>query len=184
MTTRSPERASHFPAIEKKYGKPMSHWHAVMKKIKHLKYPEQMAILQEQHGFSRTHANALVQYSRGSTSSKRFETFDQYLATLPEVQAKTVSAIFKELRRAFPDLELVMAWNQPMLKSASGYVFGASAATNYLLIAPFNADVIKELSDRLTGYKLNKKTIQVPSDWKVEKELLRDLVSAVLARVE
>ena len=32
------------------------------------KYPEQIAHLKESNGFSQTHANALVVYSRGSTS--------------------------------------------------------------------------------------------------------------------
>ena len=66
----SPDRASHFPAIEKRYGKPMSYWFTQMKKVKGKKYPEQMAFLQEEHGFSRAHANALVQYSRGSAEQQ------------------------------------------------------------------------------------------------------------------
>ncbi|MGA0980398.1 MAG: DUF4287 domain-containing protein, partial [Candidatus Nanopelagicales bacterium] len=86
----SPDRASHFPAIEKRYGKPMSYWFTQMKKVKGEKYADQMAFLQEKHGFSRAHANALVLYLKGSTSSRRYETFDEYLATLDETKAKTI----------------------------------------------------------------------------------------------
>ena len=72
----------------------MSYWFAQMKKVKDEKYADQMAFLQEQHGFSRAHANALVLYSRGSTSSRRYGTFDDYLATLDDTKATTIRAIF------------------------------------------------------------------------------------------
>jgi uncharacterized protein YdhG (YjbR/CyaY superfamily) len=174
----SPDRASHFPAIEKRYGKPMSYWFTQMKKVKGEKYADQMAFLQEQHGFSRAHANALVLYLKGSTSSRRYDTFDEYLATLDETKAKTIRSIFATLTAKFKKAEVVIAWNQPMLKQDSRYLFGASAQKAHILIAPFNADIIDELRPRLEGYEVNKKTIRVPVDWKVDKKLLTDMVSA------
>jgi uncharacterized protein YdhG (YjbR/CyaY superfamily) len=174
----SPDRASHFPAIEKRYGKPMSYWFTQMKKVKGEKYADQMAFLQEKHGFSRAHANALVLYLKGSTSSRRYNTFDDYLATLDEPKAKTIRAIFATLTAKFKKAEIVIAWNQPMLKQDGRYLFGASAQKAHILIAPFNADIIDELRPRLEGYEVNKKTIRVPVDWTVDKKLLTDMVSA------
>jgi len=180
----NPDRASYFPAIEKKYGQPMSYWFEQMEQIKDLKYPEQMAWLQENHGFGRTHANALVLYSRGSTSAHRVHTIDQYLADATDVQQKTVRAIFAAITEKFPDLEQVIAWNQPMLKSGTQYVFGLNVLKNYLLLAPVSTDVLEQFKPRLADYKVNKKTIQVPSDWKVDKKLLRDMVAARLAEID
>ncbi|MGA0011094.1 MAG: DUF4287 domain-containing protein, partial [Candidatus Nanopelagicales bacterium] len=174
----SPDRASHFPAIEKRYGKPMSYWFTQMKKVKGEKYADQMAFLQERHGFSRAHANALVLYLKGSTSSRRYDTFDDYLATLDEPKAKTIRAIFATLTAKFKKAEVVIAWNQPMLKQDGRYLFGASAQKAHILIAPFNADIIDELRPRLEGYEVNKKTVRVPVDWTVDKKLLTDMVSA------
>ena len=174
----SPDRASYFPAIEKRYGKPMSYWFTQMKKVKGEKYADQMAFLQEKHGFSRAHANALVLYLKGSTSSRRYNTFDDYLATLDEPKAKTIRAIFATLTAKFKKAEIVIAWNQPMLKQDGRYLFGASAQKAHILIAPFNADIIDELRPRLDGYEVNKKTIRVPVDWTVDKKLLTDMVSA------
>jgi uncharacterized protein YdhG (YjbR/CyaY superfamily) len=176
----SSERASYFPAIEKRYGKPMSYWFTQMKKVKGEKYADQMAFLQDGHGFSRAHANALVLYLKGSTSSKRYETFDEYLATLDEPKAKTIRSIFAELTAKFRKAEIVIAWNQPMLKQDGRYLFGASAQKAHILIAPFDADVIDELRPRLEGYEVNKKTVRVPVDWKVDKKLLTDMVAAQL----
>ena len=53
-------RASHFPAIEKKYGEKMAYWFKVMAKLEGKKYPEQIAHLKENYGFSQAHANAMV----------------------------------------------------------------------------------------------------------------------------
>ena len=177
----NPDRSSYFPAIEKKYGQPMSHWFGVMEEISDLKYADQMAYLQENFGFSRAHANALVLYSRGNTSSRRFATLAEYLAAVDPVQAKTVRSILQAIQARYRDLELVIAWNKPMLKQGGAYVFGVSTAKHHILIAPFNPDVIDEFRPRLEGYEVNKKTIRVPSDWKVDKKLLTDMVGACLA---
>jgi len=172
------DRASYFPVIEKRYGKPMSHWHREMRKVSGLKYPEQMAFLQEQHGFSRAHANALVQYSRGSTSSRRFDTVDEYLAEHDATKQGTVRAILETITDAFPDAEIVIAWNQPMVKLGDRYVFGLGVFTKHILIAPYDSEVIDRFRDRLAGYSVNKKTIKVPVDWDVDVELIQDLVAA------
>ena len=160
----------------------MAHWHKEMKKVAGKRYPEQMAFLQEKHGFSRAHANALVQYSRGSTSSRRYETVDDYLAEHDAVKRQTVHSILSVITEAFPDAEVVIAWNQPMVKLSGKYVFGLGVFAKHILIAPYDSEVIEQFRDRLSGYSLNKKTIKVPVDWDVDGPLLRDLVAAVSSR--
>ena len=178
------ERSSFFPAIEKKHGQPMQYWHTVMAELAGQKYPEQIAYLKENHGFSQAHANALVMYSRGSTTAKRFNTLAQYLEPHDAMKKKTVKAIFKVLQDAFPKAELVIAWNQPMLKIGDDYIFGVSVLKNHILMAPWGADVITKFEKRLTDYKVNKKTIQVPVDWKVDAKLLVDLAKATIAQTK
>jgi uncharacterized protein YdhG (YjbR/CyaY superfamily) len=46
------------------------------------------------------------------------------------------------------------------------------------LLGPWGKDVIKRFADRLEDYKTNKKTIQVPVDWKVNAKLLQDMARA------
>jgi len=179
----NPDRSSYFPAIEKKHGQPMSYWFDLMKGLSDRKFPEQVAFLRENHGFSQAHANALVLYSRGSKSAHRFATAEDFLKPLDATKQKTIRAVFQAIRSKYPKAELVVAWNQPMLKMDGKYIFGVSVATNYILLAPFSADVLDAFRPRLTGYKVNKKTIQVPSDWKIDAGLLRDMVAARLAEV-
>ena len=178
---KDPSREAHFPAIEKRYGEPMKYWFAVMKKLDGKKYPEQVAHLRENFGFSQAHANALVMYSRGSTSAVRFKTLADYYKSISAEQAKTVRAIFKAIQSKYPKLELVIAWNQPMLREGTKYVFGVSATKGYLLMAPWSTDVLEEFLPKLEGYKVNKKTIQIPSDWDVDAKLLNQMVKARLA---
>ncbi len=172
----NPERSSHFPAIEKKYGEKMSYWFKVMKDIKDLKYAEQIAYLKENYGFSQTHANALVLYSRGSTSSKRFSTLEEFLASHEDAKKKKVKEIFKVIQSEFPKLYLVIAWNQPMLKLDDKYIFGLSIAKNHLTLAPFNSEVLEDMKVDFKDYDVNKKTFKVPLDWKVDKALLKKLI--------
>ncbi len=180
MPTKDPARKAHFPAIEKRYQKPMSYWFSVMEKIKDKKYPEQISHLRNKYKFSQVHANALVMYSRGSESAHRFNSISDYYKSIDPIQAKTIKSIFKVIRTKFTALELVLAWNHPMLKLGDTYVFGISTAKNHILIAPFNATVFKEFSPYFKGHKINKKTIGLPNDWQVDSKLVHKLIAAAI----
>ncbi|MGA1331820.1 MAG: DUF4287 domain-containing protein [Ilumatobacteraceae bacterium] len=175
-TTKNPERSSFFPAIEKKHGKPASHWLKLLTPLRGRPYAEQMALLQGRHGFSRAHANALVMYFRGSKSSRRFSTLAEYVAKHPDERGATLKKIFAAARKASRDAEVVIAWNQPMLKVGDTYVFGVSAMKTYLLLGIFDADVRKQMAPRFKDYERNKKTVRLPSDWKVDAKLLEEIV--------
>jgi uncharacterized protein YdhG (YjbR/CyaY superfamily) len=181
MSVTDGDRERYFPLIEKKYGEKMSYWFKVMKEVEGEKYPVQIAHLKENYGFSQAHANALVMYSRGSTSSKRFETPAEFFKTVSPQQAKTMKAIFKAITTKYPQLELVVAWNQPMLKFEKHYIFGCSAATNHILIAPWDQDVLKRYTPKFKDYKVNKKTIALPNDWEVDVKLLQAMAKDSLA---
>lgn len=162
----------------------MSFWFKVMKDLDGQKYPEQIAHLRENYGFSQAHANALVMYSRGSKSAKRFDTPAQYFKVLEPGQAKTVRAILKAITSKFPNLELVIAWNQPMLKSGDDYVFGVSTAKNHILFAPWSQDVLDKFRPKMLDLDVKKKTVGVPNDWKVDEKLLQAMVRARLAETK
>ncbi len=182
MAAKGPSREAHFPLIEKKYGEPMKYWFKVMAAIKDKKYPEQIAHLRENYGFSQAHANALVMFSRGSLTTRKFETPSEYFKSIDPIQAKTLRKVFRLLKTKFPDLELVTAWNQPMLRKGTQYVFGASVAKNHILIAPFNAAVLQKMAPQLKEYTVNKKTVAVPNDWDVDEKILVKMVKSVLSQ--
>ena len=181
MTDASGDRSKFFPAIEKKHGQPVSHFLNELGGLTDAKYPEQIAHLRENHGFSQSHANALVMHFRGSTTSKRFSTPKQYFAQLDPQKKKTAEAIFAAIMEKYPKLELVIAWNHPMLRIDGKYVFGLSESKNHLTLNPFSTDVIESMKAKMSGYTVNKTTFTVPVDWKVDAALLRAMVKARLA---
>ena len=181
---KDPSREAHFPAIEKKYGETMSYWFKVMAKLDGKKYPEQIAHLKENYGFSQAHANALVMFSRGSESSKRFATHADFYKSVTPEQAKTMKAIFKAITAKYPELELVIAYNQPMVKVDKYYIFGASASSKHVLIASWDAKVLKEFAPKFKEGNALKKTIQLPNDWGVDVKLIQAVIKASLANLK
>ena len=179
------DRTRYWPAIETKYGQPMQYWFDQVADVSGGRYGDQIARLREGFGFSQAHANAVVMYVRGSASSKRFDTLDGYLEGVDPVAVTTVRGVFDALRKACPGSDVVIAWNQPMLKVEQGYVFGVSLASRHMLLAPWGAGVLEQFTPRLQadGYVVNKKTIRVPLDWPVDAALLGDMAAARLAEL-
>jgi uncharacterized protein YdhG (YjbR/CyaY superfamily) len=182
MAPSSGDRTAHFPAIERKHGRPVAFYLQELADLGDAKYQEQIDLLRDRHGFSRTHANAVVMYARGSTSARRVESPEAYFRALGGAREVTARSIFAAIAVKYPDLEVVIAWNQPMLKHGSDYVFGLSAASAHLLIAPWGG-ITDTVRARLKGLKVNKKTIRVPIDWKVDAPLLRLMVRERLAQL-
>lgn len=56
--------APYFPSIEKKYGKPISHWNSLLKRMKSARHSEMVAMLKMEHGMGHGHANAIVAHFR------------------------------------------------------------------------------------------------------------------------
>lgn len=173
--TKEGDRSQHFPAIEKKHGKPMSHWFGQLAKLGDAKYVDQLELLQQQ-GFSRAHANAVVMHHRGSTTTRRHDSVDELLESLPAEHADLIRRIFAAITKKHPGLESVVAWNQPMLRSGKDYVIGVSASKNHLTVGPWGHEPITEFAAELADYETNKKTFKVPLDWKVDAALLNRIV--------
>jgi uncharacterized protein YdhG (YjbR/CyaY superfamily) len=183
MTSDDGDRTRFFPAIERKHGGPMSIWFDRLRELGEAKYPEQIAYLREDHGFSQAHANALVMYVRQSPTSKRFRTPDDFFAALDPQAATTARAIFAAIVKSHRGLQLVIAWNQPMLRLDGKYVIGLSVAKRHILLNPFSGDVLARFTEELADYEVNKKTFKVPLDWKVDTQLLGAIARARLAEL-
>lgn len=183
MASTSGARSDHFPAIERKHGKPIDHWLTIVEKMGKATYAEQMSLLQGTHRFSRAHANAVVMQVRGSTTSKRHASPAQFFDTLSPLARESAEVVFGIIMAKHPDLELVMAWNQPMLRLGKDYVLGLSVSKNHLTINPFSVEVLEAHRGSLSGYVVNKHTFQVPLGHAVEPPLLHSLIRARLAEL-
>lgn len=61
--------ASYFPAIEKKYGRPIGEWQQIVRDALPAKHLELVAMLKSQHGMGHGHANAIVAYVLATTKA-------------------------------------------------------------------------------------------------------------------
>ena len=183
MATDAGDRARYFPAIEKRYGQPVEHWWDLLGELDSERYPDQMALLQEGHGFSRSHANAVVMSFRGSASAKRFPTVEDYFASLTPAQRTLITGIIDILQTRFPHLELVIAWNQPILRVNRGYVFGLSASRARVSVNPFSKDVLDAVTPDWEGFDVLGHTIRIPLDGVPAPELLADMITRRLAEL-
>ena len=70
-------------------------------------------------------------------------TMDEYLETIPndDNRARMVEAL-NWVAEHYPELELRIAWNQPMLTHHGTYIVGFSAASKHMAIAPEGATMI------------------------------------------
>jgi len=184
MAVADGDRSKFFPAIEKKHGEKIQYWINLLRELETTKYPEQIAYLKEDHGFSQAHANALVMYARGSTTSKKFDTPATYFKGLEPKTRATMKAIFAAITETNKELELVMAWNQPMLRMGKAYVLGASLSKNHFTLNTFSTEVLEKHLKKLSGYEVNKHTFIVPLDWKVDGPLLRSMAKARIAEIK
>ena len=65
MAATSGDRSAQFPAIEKKYGKPITHWKALLGKMPaSTRHSDMVAMLKTEHEMGHGHANAIVAHYR------------------------------------------------------------------------------------------------------------------------
>ncbi|WP_454656117.1 DUF4287 domain-containing protein [Bosea beijingensis] len=55
--------ASYFPSIEKKYGRPITEWKAMVRARLPAKHMELVTMLKTEHGMGHGHANAIVAHT-------------------------------------------------------------------------------------------------------------------------
>ncbi|MFD5789947.1 DUF4287 domain-containing protein [Streptomyces sp. NPDC127037] len=63
MTAPVKGPASYFPSIERKYGRPVEEWKAMIRASGLTKHMELVAWLKAEHGLGHGHANALVAHT-------------------------------------------------------------------------------------------------------------------------
>jgi uncharacterized protein len=182
--TSDGDRARHWPTIESRYGRPITDWLALVAERSGERYPQQIAFLREEHGFSQAHANAVVMCARGSPSAKRFGTLDDYLAAADGTGAETVRRILDGLVARHPGSTVEIAWNQPFLVLAGRRLFSVGVLRAHLLAAPGSVAVLDAFRVRLTtvnGLIVNRRTFRLPIDWDIDEQLLDAMVAAELA---
>ena len=111
------------------------------------------------------------------------KTLDEYLATIPNVDNRArMEDVLAWVGLTYPELELRIAWNQPMFTHHGTYIIGFSAASKHMAMAPERATVIRfEPVMRERGTDFGKMFARQPWNKPFDYELLDAFIQHQLA---
>jgi uncharacterized protein YdhG (YjbR/CyaY superfamily) len=122
--------------------------------------------------------------SRKEKNFSRFNSVEQYLASVDSTKATTLRSIIDLILTQFPELASKISWNVPTIHRNGKYVVGVCAYKRHLTFSPWSPRIIEDFKERLGEFVVWKNCFQIPIDWKVDKKLLKDLVRARLAELD
>lgn len=117
-------------------------------------------------------------------SAAKFDSIPVYLASVDARKAETLQTIIDFVLAEFPDLEAKVAWNVPHIHRGGKYVMGLAAYKKHLTVSPWSVFVMDDFRERLAPLVIFKNCFQIPVDWDIDRDLLRDLVQARLAELD
>ena len=71
------------------------------------------------------------------------KTLDEFLAAIPDDNREQMVDVLVRVGLTYPELELRIAWNQPMFTHHGTYIIGFSAASKHMAMAPERATMIR-----------------------------------------
>lgn len=116
-------------------------------------------------------------------SAPRFDSIEGYLASVDPTKAKTLRSIIDFILTEFPELEAKIAWNVPTIHRKGKYVVGLAAYKQHLTYSPWSLFVMEDFKARLRQFVVLKNCFQLPVDWEIDRELLKDLTRGRLAEL-
>jgi len=120
---------------------------------------------------------------RKASKPPKYKSVADYLASQDPVKASTLRSVIALILAEFPELEVKISWNVPTIHRQGKYVAGICAYKNHLTFAPWSPQVIKDFKARLGQYVVWQHCFQIPVDWTIDRELVKDLVRARLAEL-
>lgn len=118
-----------------------------------------------------------------ATKSPRFNSIEDYLALQDSAKERTLRSIIDLILTQFPELESKISWNVPTIHRNGKYVVGVCAYKNHLTFSPWSPHIIEAFKVRLKKFVVFKNCFQIPVDWEIDRELVKDLVRARLAEL-
>jgi uncharacterized protein len=116
--------------------------------------------------------------------SAKFSSVEEYLASVDPTKERTLRSVIDLILTQFPELESKISWNVPTIHRNGKYVAGICAYKNHLTFSAWSPRVIEDFKVRLEKFVVFKNCFQIPVDWEIDRELVKDLVRARLAELD
>ena len=107
-------------------------------------------------------------------SSPQFNSVEEYLASLDPAKERTLRSVIDLILAQFPELESKISWNVPTIHRQGKYVVGLAAYKRHLTFSPWSPRVIQDFKVRLGKFVVFKNCFQLPVDWDIDRELVKD----------
>jgi uncharacterized protein YdhG (YjbR/CyaY superfamily) len=107
----------------------------------------------------------------------KFDNFTDFYASLAPEQLAHITSLVEWVSTNYPELEPVIAWNQPMFKSGTKYILGFMPTKKHTNLLTVTDTAVTELMPMLTHYKHGTRSIQLPFDWSIDPELFAQVIS-------
>lgn len=112
----------------------------------------------------------------------RFETVDQYVASLPQDVRPEVERLRRTIRKAAPNAEEIISYNMPAIRQGLILVYYAASKAHIGLYP--TASPIRVFKKELARYKTSKGAIQFPLGKRIPVTLVRRIVRFRIREVE
>ena len=122
--------------------------------------------------------------SRKEMKSPRFNSVEEYLASMEPTKERTLRSVIDLILTEFPELESKISWNVPTVHRNGKYVVGICAYKRHLTFSVWSPRVIEDFKPRLGKFVVMNNCFQIPVDWEIDRELMKDLVRARLAELD
>lgn len=106
-----------------------------------------------------------------------YADIDAYYASLPPEQAEHIRALVEWVATQYPQLELVIAWNQPMFKIGGKYLIGFMPTKKHTNLLTVSDTAITTMSADLASYKHGTRSVSMPFSGTVDTVLIERAVS-------
>jgi uncharacterized protein YdhG (YjbR/CyaY superfamily) len=109
---------------------------------------------------------------------------DDYLAGLPDDQARALDDLRTSILRVVPDAEQCISYKLPAFRVHGKVVAGFGAFSNHLSYFPHSGSVLDDLGIDATGYGGTKSSLHFTPDHPLPDHLVERLVHAKLSEID
>ena len=107
----------------------------------------------------------------------KFETVDDYIASLPAGAAEVLTTVREAIRAAVPDAEEVISYGIPATKFHGWLLYFAAFKAHFSLSIPPPTGIWEAFAAELKPYKTSKSAIQFPFGQPVPVDLIRSIAT-------
>jgi uncharacterized protein YdhG (YjbR/CyaY superfamily) len=91
-----------------------------------------------------------------------FNDVASYMATVPEAHRPALEALYKQIKKLYPDFTEHIRWSQPLFKLNSQTVCAFKAYKNHCSLGVWSDTAMNRVGDLLTEYDRTDSTLRFP----------------------